>query len=138
MAAVTSLTASGTCAMVGAHRPQTCDHPTGAATGLVPARKHIPHVSVFEALSREGAMDWVHSWTRVLLALPFGVLAGCGQQADKYFQRTNLPDQVVPLYNEVAAFKSRAQGKPDTTSVRRRVPLDLKFLVKDSEARRAV
>lgn len=75
---------------------------------------------------------------RLVLLVAIGVLGACKDQAPQDFQRTELPDEVVPLYNEVAAFKSRVPGKFGAAAVRKKVQLDLDFLVKDSKVQRAV
>jgi len=74
-----------------------------------------------------------------LFLLCLGALSvSCSQRVDQYFERTALPDQVVPLYDEVAAFKARGGSKPDTKGVTKKLHLDLGFLVQDSKVRRAV
>jgi hypothetical protein len=71
-----------------------------------------------------------------LLAIPVLLLA-CSPKTEKYFEQTKLPDQVVPLYNEVAAFKSQTSGERGE-ALKRKVKLDLAFLVKNSKAQQPI
>lgn len=73
----------------------------------------------------------------LLLLCAFALLPACTPKVEKYFERTELPDHVVPLYDEVAAFNAKGVvGKGE--SAKKKLRLDLGFLIQDSKVEGAV
>ena len=60
-------------------------------------------------------------------------LTGCTPKLERYFDRATLPESVVAIYDEAAAFKVRAPREGTA-----RVRLDLGFLTKGAKVERAV
>ena len=70
----------------------------------------------------------------ILLVAVLCALSACRRtQEQRYFERTDLPEQVVPFYDEAAAFKALG-----TSDKKEKVDIDLAFLVQDSKIENAL
>ena len=84
---------------------------------------HLPRIA-----RRARALNLVSCWQLVLLLVPLGAFSVAAQREQPAFQRTELPDQIVPFYGEVAAFKPAR-----VSSKKAKVDIDLAFLIKRSK-----
>ena len=85
---------------------------------------HLPRIA-----RRARALILVSPWKLVLLLVPLGAFnVAAAPPTQPSFQRTELPEEIVPFYGEVAAFKP-ARVSPKKAQV----DIDLAFLIKRSK-----
>jgi len=84
-------------------------------------------------------MSATHLTRGLLLLCVLCVLPACTPKVERYYDRAALPAEVVPLYDEATAFKAKSgAGKGDETAKKKRLELDLAFLIKGSKIEGAV
>lgn len=75
------------------------------------------------------APHFVCRWLLVILLITLGSLSlSAAPREQQHFQRTELPEQIIPFYGEVAAFKPARTSRKTA-----KVDIDLAFLIKRSK-----
>lgn len=79
-------------------------------------------------------MSAIVTQRHVIVAGVLALLSACTPKVEKYFDSAALPEQVVPLHDEVLAYKAKDPASKQTKQLR----LDIRALLKDSSADAAV